>query len=155
MHEWPSNALPQKFQNSSLRRRKVMTWIREGMPAIQRNTNRFVRGQLIIAVLLAMATMAFVTGCGSSTQTVAQPAPTPTATPSPSPTPTPVSTPTPAPTPTPTPNANPSIASLSPNAATASGLAFTLTVNGANFLSGSQVQWNGNSRTTTFVSSSQ
>ena len=132
-----------------------MTWIREGMPAfhkpaIQRTTHRFGLGPLII-VVLAMVTMAFVTGCGSSTQTLAQPAPVPTATPSPSPTATPV----PTPTATPTPNANPSIASISPNAATASGLAFTLTVNGANFLSGSQVQWNGNSRTTTFLSSSQ
>ncbi len=131
-----------------------MTWIREGMPAIERTTNRFIRGPVMIAVVLAMvAAIAFVTGCGSSAQTVAQPAPT--ATPSPSPTPTPVSTPTPAPTPTPTPNASPSIASISPHAGTATGLAFTLTVNGANFVPGSQVEWNGSSRTTTFISSSE
>jgi Tol biopolymer transport system component len=34
-------------------------------------------------------------------------------------------------------------------------LAFTLTVNGSNFLPASQVEWNGSSRTTTFVSSTQ
>jgi Tol biopolymer transport system component len=35
------------------------------------------------------------------------------------------------------------------------GLAFTLTVQGSNFVPSSTVDWNGNSRTTTFVSSSQ
>ncbi len=33
--------------------------------------------------------------------------------------------------------------------------AFTLTVNGTNFVSGSTVRWNGANRTTTFVNSSQ
>src|SRR5207302_7862880 len=45
----------------------------------------------------------------------------------------------------------PVIASVLPNAATAGGAAFTLTVNGSNFVSGSSAQWNGSARTTTFV----
>jgi Domain of unknown function (DUF1929)/Glyoxal oxidase N-terminus/Kelch motif len=49
----------------------------------------------------------------------------------------------------------PSLTSLSPNSATAGGPAFTLTVNGSNFVSGSVVQWNGAARTTTFVSATQ
>ncbi|HMY75311.1 MAG TPA: IPT/TIG domain-containing protein, partial [Blastocatellia bacterium] len=52
-------------------------------------------------------------------------------------------------------NPLPSITSLNPNGATAGGAAFTLTVNGSNFVSGSTVQWNGNTRTTTFVSATQ
>jgi Tol biopolymer transport system component len=47
------------------------------------------------------------------------------------------------------------VSKISPNSAPAGALAFTLTVNGSNFLSGSQVSWNGNARTTTFISSSQ
>ena len=35
------------------------------------------------------------------------------------------------------------------------GAAFTLTVNGTGFVSGSVVNWNGSARTTTFVNSSQ
>jgi len=52
-------------------------------------------------------------------------------------------------------NPVPTISSLSPNTARACDVAFTLTVNGANFLSGSTVKWNGSNRTTTFVSSTQ
>jgi len=52
-------------------------------------------------------------------------------------------------------NPVPSISSLSPAIASAGGAAFTLTVNGTNFVSSSTVQWNGSSRTTTFVSSTQ
>ncbi len=52
-------------------------------------------------------------------------------------------------------NPLPSITSLNPNGATAGGAAFTLTVNGSNFVSGSTVQWNGSPRTTTFVSATQ
>jgi hypothetical protein len=44
---------------------------------------------------------------------------------------------------------------MSPTSATAGGAAFTLTVNGSNFINGSVVQWNGSARTTTFVSASQ
>ena len=59
------------------------------------------------------------------------------------------------PTPTPTPNPTPGITSLSPGSATVGGQAFTLTVHGSNFLPASTMEWNGNSRTTTFISSSQ
>ena len=44
---------------------------------------------------------------------------------------------------------------LSPGSTTAGGTAFTLTVNGANFTSNSQVLWNGAARTTTYVNSTQ
>ena len=49
----------------------------------------------------------------------------------------------------------PTVTTLSPNSATAGGPAFTLTVNGSNFVSGSVVQWNGAARTTTFVGATQ
>jgi hypothetical protein len=44
---------------------------------------------------------------------------------------------------------------LVPDAAAPGGNAFTLTVNGTGFVSGSTVYWNGSPRATTFVSSSQ
>jgi subtilisin family serine protease len=50
-------------------------------------------------------------------------------------------------------NPVPSVTSLSPNFAGAGGTAFTLTVNGSNFISTSVVRWNGVSRPTTFTSS--
>ena len=46
----------------------------------------------------------------------------------------------------------PTITSLSPTSAAAGGAAFTLTVNGTNFVAGSVVHWNGANRTTTYVS---
>ena len=49
----------------------------------------------------------------------------------------------------------PSVTTVFPNAAPAGALAFTLTVTGSNFGSGSTVDWNGSSRTTTFVSSTE
>jgi hypothetical protein len=52
--------------------------------------------------------------------------------------------------------ATPTTTSISPSSATAGGNAFTLTVNGTNFISGqSTVTWNGSNRTTTFVSATQ
>ncbi len=48
----------------------------------------------------------------------------------------------------------PGLRSLTPSSG-AQGTAFTLTVNGSNFVKGATVLWNGSSRTTTFVSSSQ
>jgi len=54
----------------------------------------------------------------------------------------------------PTPPA-PTIASISPTSAIAGGAAFTLTVNGTNFVSGSTVNFNGKARTTTFVSATK
>jgi hypothetical protein len=49
----------------------------------------------------------------------------------------------------------PTATSLSPNGVPAGAPAFTLTVNGANFVHNSVVQWNGSARTTTFVNSTQ
>ena len=52
-------------------------------------------------------------------------------------------------------NPAPVVSSLSPTSAFSGGGPMTLTVNGSNFASSSVVQWNGNARPTTFVSSSQ
>jgi hypothetical protein len=52
-------------------------------------------------------------------------------------------------------NPVPTTTSLNPTSATAGGAAFTLTVNGTNFVAGSIVRWNGANRTTTFVSATQ
>ena len=49
----------------------------------------------------------------------------------------------------------PALGSLVPNSAVAGGAAFTLTVNGSNFINTSAVQWNGSTRATTFASSTQ
>jgi hypothetical protein len=49
----------------------------------------------------------------------------------------------------------PTITHLEPRWARVSGVAFTLTVNGANFFVSSVVEWNGSARGTTFVSSTQ
>jgi len=47
------------------------------------------------------------------------------------------------------------LTSLGPNGATVGGPAFTLTVNGSNFVSGATVQWNGSPLSTTFVNGTQ
>ncbi len=52
-------------------------------------------------------------------------------------------------------NPVPVLTSLSPTSATVGGTAFTLTVNGSSFVTGSIVQWNGAARTTTYVGSTQ
>jgi uncharacterized repeat protein (TIGR01451 family) len=52
-------------------------------------------------------------------------------------------------------NPVPTLSSLSPSTAAPGGGNFTLTVNGTNFVTGSQVQWNGSNRTTSFVSFTQ
>src|SRR3989454_730913 len=52
-------------------------------------------------------------------------------------------------------NLVPTVTSLSPTSTNAGGVAFTLTVNGTNFVSGSVVQWNSSARPTTFVSATQ
>ncbi len=49
----------------------------------------------------------------------------------------------------------PAITSLDPSSARSGGPAFTLTVNGTNFVSGSVVRWNGSDRVTTYVSSTR
>lgn len=52
-------------------------------------------------------------------------------------------------------NPTPVISSISPTSKTAGDAAFTLTVNGTGFVAGSEVRINGNSKPTTFVSSTQ
>ncbi|MEP7341654.1 MAG: SBBP repeat-containing protein [Acidobacteriota bacterium] len=49
----------------------------------------------------------------------------------------------------------PQLASVSPVSTTAGGPAFTLTVNGTNFVNGAKVRWNGADKTTTFVSATE
>lgn len=49
----------------------------------------------------------------------------------------------------------PTLTSVSPSSAVAGGSAFTLTVNGGGFLSSSVIQWNGNSRATSYASATQ
>jgi sugar lactone lactonase YvrE len=49
----------------------------------------------------------------------------------------------------------PTITTLSPTSAITGGAAFTLTVNGTNFVTGAVVKWNTTSLTTTFVSATQ
>ncbi len=53
------------------------------------------------------------------------------------------------------PGGAPTVTSISPSSKTAAGVAFTLTVNGTNFLNTSVVQWNGSARSTTFVNSTK
>jgi hypothetical protein len=68
----------------------------------------------------------------------------------------PAVTPIPTPAPTPAPTAQtPAIASLSPGSASAGGPAFSITVNGTNFIATSAVKLNGSARTTTFGSPTQ
>ena len=52
-------------------------------------------------------------------------------------------------------NPLPSVSSISPSSGTVGGAAFTLTVNGTNFVSGSVVKWAGASLTTSFQSSTK
>jgi hypothetical protein len=56
---------------------------------------------------------------------------------------------------TPSENPVPSLRVLIPGGADAGGPAFTLTVEGSNFIPQSRVRWNGTDRTTTYISSSQ
>src|SRR5208282_1052825 len=53
------------------------------------------------------------------------------------------------------PNSTPTIAAISPATAVAGGAAFTLTINGGNFVAGSTVNFGGSAPATTFVSSMQ
>jgi len=52
-------------------------------------------------------------------------------------------------------NPIPAVSSLSPSSVNASSSAFTLTINGGNFVSNSQVLWNNTARVTNFVNSTQ
>ena len=57
--------------------------------------------------------------------------------------------------PPPTGNPAPALASLAPASTVAGSAAFTLSVNGSNFVAGSIVRWNGADRPTTFVSATR
>lgn len=52
-------------------------------------------------------------------------------------------------------NPAPTVDSISPNARAAGSTAFTLTVNGKNYVSSSKISWNGQQRATTFISPTQ
>lgn len=52
-------------------------------------------------------------------------------------------------------NPAPIISGITPNSTTAGGAAFTLTVNGASFVKGSTMNWNGTALTTSYVSATQ
>jgi C1A family cysteine protease/alpha-D-ribose 1-methylphosphonate 5-triphosphate synthase subunit PhnH len=52
-------------------------------------------------------------------------------------------------------NPVPTLSTISPSSKTAGDPGFTLTVTGTNFIAGSKVRWNGNDRTTTYVSATQ
>src|SRR6185437_2938666 len=68
----------------------------------------------------------------------------------------PVAAPIPTPAPTPAPTAQtPTITSLSPGSASVGGPAFSIAVNGTNFIASSTVKLNGSARNTTFVSTTQ
>ena len=53
------------------------------------------------------------------------------------------------------PSSAPAMSQMMPNEAMAGGPGFTLTVNGSNFVNGTVVSWNGTTRTTRFVTSTQ
>src|SRR5271155_2641243 len=55
----------------------------------------------------------------------------------------------------PPPNQTPTITSISPNTTVAGGAAFTLTINGTNFVAASMVNFGGAAPATTFVNSTQ
>jgi len=61
----------------------------------------------------------------------------------------------PANNPLPPPPPTPSITTISPNSAVAGGAAFTLTIDGTNFVAGSMVNFGGSTPITTFVSSTE
>src|SRR5215469_10944989 len=82
-------------------------------------------------VILGIVSLIFLAGCGGGTASTANP--TPTATPNPNPIPT--------------------ITTISPNSAVAGGPAFTLTINGANFVAASMANFGGAAPTTMFVNS--
>ncbi len=55
----------------------------------------------------------------------------------------------------PPPNPAPTLNTVAPSSVIAGSTAFTLAVNGTNFIAASEVRWNGVARTTTFVSATQ
>jgi YVTN family beta-propeller protein len=80
-----------------------------------------------ILVIFGIVSLAFLAGCGGGTSSGSDP----------------------------TPNLSPTTTTISPNSAVAGGGAFTLTINGTNFVAASMVNFGGTAPTTTFVSSMQ
>jgi YVTN family beta-propeller protein len=77
-------------------------------------------------IVFGIASLVFLAGCGGTASTTNSTAPT-----------------------------SPTITTISPNSVAAGGAAFTLTINGTNFVAGSQVNFGGAALTTTFVNSTQ
>jgi DNA-binding beta-propeller fold protein YncE len=98
-------------------------------------------------VVLGIASLLFLAGCGSAASTAYPSGSNPT--------------PNPTPAPNPTPNSVPTISSLSPSCSPEGQQALNpfvngqLLVNGQNFVGSSVVRWNSNDRPTTFYSNSQ
>ena len=80
--------------------------------------------------ILGIVSLVFLAGCGSGSKSVGNQPPPPTPT-------------------------TPTITTISPNSAVAGGAAFTLTINGTNFVASSTVNFGGAAPTTTFVNSTQ
>jgi 6-phosphogluconolactonase (cycloisomerase 2 family) len=78
--------------------------------------------------ILGIASLVFLAACGSGTSKVGTQPPPP---------------------------ASPTITSISPNTSVAGGAAFTLTINGTNFVAASTVNFGGSAPATTFVNSTQ
>ena len=82
-------------------------------------------------IVFGVVSFVFLAGCGGGTASTVNPIPTPTSTPT------------------------PTITAISPNTTVAGGAAFTLTINGTNFVAASMVNFGGAAPTTTFVNSTQ
>jgi YVTN family beta-propeller protein len=82
-------------------------------------------------VFCGIVSLVFFAGCGGGTASTANP------------------------TQTLNPNPTPTITAISPNSAVVGGAAFTLTINGTNFVAASMVNFGGAAPTTTFVNSTQ
>ncbi len=78
-------------------------------------------------VTLGIVSLVFLAGCGGGSKSGGNQPPPPT----------------------------PTITTISPNSAAAGGAAFTLTINGTNFVAGSMVNFGGSAPATTFISSTQ
>ncbi len=98
------------------------------LSAITRMEQGVMNGQAVlvrILVIFGIVSLVFLAGCGGGTTSTVNANPTPT------------------------------ITTISPNSAAAGGAAFTLTINGTNFVAASTVNFAGAAPATTFVSSTQ